>query len=192
MSKQSVILISFVIIVFLTGAYFLAGNKNSNIPIPKADPVIYEYRDWKTYQGETFSIQYPKDYEFYENKIVATEGIIEPAKNTIQLISPTLPNTNVNLSIIIAYKSSSLYLEEEKKSGSTCPELYEKKLKPILIGNHTYSQSGLVNCGSNEAAYFYIINGNNVFEAKVETTGDFEKDALPIVKQILGTIEFED
>lgn len=153
---------------------------------PSADQTT----NWKTYTDPTFSIKYPVDYQLNINKIVATEGIIEPQANTIQLISPVLPSSTGNLSIIIAYKATKLYLEEAVKQGSTCAELSSKILEPIKIGNSMFSQSGLINCGPNAVAFFYVLNNGNIYEAKVETTADFENNALPVVKQILATLKF--
>jgi hypothetical protein len=81
-------------------------------------------------------------------------------------------------------------LEQTAKEGSTCAELSLKKLEPIKLGENTFSQSGLINCGPNQTAFFYVLNNGNIYEAKVETTADYQKDALPIVKQILSTFKF--
>lgn len=184
------------LIAFIIGGIVLGKNgsntKISQTLITTPTPTISETTNWKTYTAKTFSIKYPKDYQLNENKIVATEGIVEQQENTIQLISTPLPNTNGNLSIIIAYKPTKLYLEQAAKEGSTCAELSSKKLTPIKLGDNTFSQSGLINCGPNGVAFFYVLNNGNIYEAKVETTASYEKDALPVIKQILSTFKFTD
>jgi hypothetical protein len=175
------------VIAFLIGGFVLGKNQTTKpTSILTANPAT----TWKTYSASTFSIKYPESYQLNINKIVATEGIVENQENTIQLISPILPNTNGDLSIIIAYKPTKLYLEQAVKQGSTCAELTSTKLEPVKIGDYTFSQSGLINCGPNAVAFFYIENNGNIYEAKVETTADYNKDALPIVKQILATLKF--
>jgi hypothetical protein len=181
-----------VLIAFLIGGFVLGSNKTSKQTpqVVSANPIPNLKSDWKTYKGNVFSLKYPKDYQLNINKIIATAGIVEPQENTIQLISPALPGTNGNLSIIITHKATKLYLEQAAKEGSSCSELSDKKLDPVKIGDLTFSQSGLINCGPNEIAFFYILNKNNIYEVKVETTADYQKDALPIVRQILSTIKF--
>ena len=191
--------ISFLLAFILGGLYFGAkpikndgDNIQVNIITETPTPEINFSRNWKMYDEVNYTMKYPQDYELNKDKIVATEGIIELQKDTIQLISPPFPNSKGNMSIIIAHKPMKKTLADSVNSGSTCAELDGKKLNVINLGKNLFSESGLVNCGPNETAFFYIINNGTVYEAKVETTGDYETEALPLVKQILSTMVFND
>ena len=93
--------------------------------------------------------------------------------------------------MIITYKPLKKYQKEDTKS-STCPQLYERKLDQIKIGIQTFTTSNQIFCGPNEAAFFYILNNENIFEIKVETTADYEKEALPEVLKILKTMKLKE
>lgn len=179
----------FLFIVFLVaigGSIFIGKTDVFN----KQDKSISEEIPLSTYSGTTYSLKYPSDYQLSENKIIATEGIVAEQDNTIHLISPKLPNSDGNLSIIITFKPLKKYEEENTKS-STCPQLNGIKLKEIKIGTQIFTTSGQIFCGPNEVAFFYLLNNENVYEVKVETTADYETQAFPEVLKILKTMKFK-
>jgi len=177
-----------VLLIILGGGLFIGKNANENENNKKNDNTKIRL---VTYNGPTYSISYPENYDLSENKIIATEGIMVEQENTIHLISPNLPDSDGNLSIIITHKPLKKYQEENIKS-STCPELYEKKLDEIEIGTQTFTTSGQIFCGPNEVSFFYIINNENVYEIKVETTANYEEKAYPEVLNILKTMKFKE
>lgn len=166
-------------------SFFDSIDAKGKLPTPTAVKIPLT-----TYSDQSYSISYPQNYEFYENKIVSTGGFVDEQKNTIHLISPPFPDSSDNVSIILTYEKFTTFEEEASKS-STCPELDGLELDPITLGNNKFTHSGLINCGPNEVAFFYIINDEFIYEAKVETTADdYEKQALPEVLRILETIKF--
>ena len=162
----------------------MISKANEKIPTPTVEKITQI-----THTDPNYSISYPENYEFYKNKIVSTNGFTESQENTIHLISPPLTDSMGNLSIILTYQPFTIFEEEAKKS-STCPELDWLELEPITLGNNKFTHSGLINCGPNEVAFFYILNNENIYEAKVETTANYETKALPEVLKILETIKF--
>ena len=179
----------FVVILIMIGGGIFIGKKSGD-KIQKTQTFIEA--PLTTYDGAIYSISYPQNYEFSENKIIGTEGIITEQANTIHLISPTLPGSDGNLSMIITYVPLKEFEDEKENGSTTCPELYEKELTPLKIGEFTFTQSGLINCGPNEVAFFYVINDKKVYEAKVETTADYVTKAYPQVIKILKTIKFKE
>lgn len=161
---------------------------NENKEIKKIQEVPFV-----NYEGQNFNLKYPENYQLNENKIVATEGIIIDQKNTIQLISPPLNENGNNLSMIITFMPYTSYVEDEEKNQSTtCPELYQKKLDPVKIGGNTFTTSGQIFCGPDEVAFFYLLKNDVIYEVKVETTADYEMEALPEIKNILKMMAFEE
>lgn len=173
-------------IIFVSSGGFFIGNLFDNNDETKST----SKPELTVYESENYSIEYPQDYQFSEDKIISTQDFTENQENTIHLISPLLPNSDGNLSIIITFEPLNDF-EEEASRGSTCAELFQKKLDPIEIGTHTFTHSGLINCGPNEVAFFYVINNGNIYEAKVETSADYELDAYPQVIKILETMKFK-
>ena len=171
------------LLIFISGGSFIAGNLISG-----DEKELDENPVAKTvFENENFSISFPEDYQLNENKIVATEGFEIDQENTIQLISPNLPGAEGNMSIIINFEPIEIANEDQ---STTCPELFERELDPINLGENIFTHSGLINCGPTQAAFFYVVNDGNVYEAKVETTADYEKDAFPEVIKILETLDF--
>lgn len=186
-----ILFIAIILLIFM-GIFFakmnildsLQTNANEKLVSPSPQKIKLT-----TYTNDKYSISFPENYEFYENKIVSTGGFEEVQKNTIHLISPPLNDANENLSIILTYEKFTTF-EEEANQSSTCPELFDLELETITLGNNKFTQSGMINCGPNEAAFFYILNGDYIYEAKVETTADYSTVALPQVLKILETIKF--
>jgi hypothetical protein len=176
--------ISITFLILVTGGVIFSNSYQSDTnEIDNKQITLKEYKD------PNFRLMYPENYELTKDKILATQGIVIDQKNTIHLISPPLNTKNENLSIIFTLKPYAKYLEEDVNS-STCPELFEKKLEPVKAGRNTFTTSGMVFCGPTQASFFYILNGDFIYEAKVETLADYEKEALPEVLRILGGIEF--
>ena len=164
---------------------------NINTVIKKSDfnNTPFQNTPFTSHIDKNYSISFPENYQIYIDKIVATEGIVNEEENTIHLISPTLPGSNGNLSIIFSYEKFTTF-QKEADSGSTCAELYGKELEKIQIGENIFTTSGQIFCGPNEVAFFYVINGENMYEAKVETTANYETEALPEILKILKTLKF--
>lgn len=183
-------ILGFVFILFLlliVGGGILIKNINNQADLKPDSSLVYE--NLATYESGNFTISFPENYQLSKNKIIATDGIVIDQENTIHLISPPLNENGENLSLIITYVPYVNYLEEKDES-TTCPILYEKTLEAIKIGNLTFTTSGQIFCGPDEVAFFYLLHDDTIYEVKVETTADYELEALPQILKILNTIKF--
>lgn len=178
----------FVVFLVLVGGGIILG-KNPNSKTTQETKQTPE-APLTTYEGPAFTLDYPNDFQLNVNRIVSTQDLVTNQENTIQLISPLLPGSNGDMSMIITYKPYSLYQKEDVES-STCPDLLNKKLDPIKLGNNIFTTSGQIFCGPDQVAFFYILNNNTIYETKVETTADYESVTLPEVKKILTTMKFK-
>ena len=178
-----------VFILLIVGGGILIKNINNQESLNPDSSLVSE--NLATYEGGNFTISFPENYQLSENKIIATDGVVIDQENTIHLISPPLNENGENLSLIITHVPYVSYLEE-KNNSTTCPALYEKTLEPIKIGKLTFTTSGQIFCGPDEVAFFYLLHNDTIYEVKVETTADYEQEALPEILKILKSFTFKE